>query len=287
MLLRRLESAWQKLLEKSGMTSGAPQGTEAIIERMIAVFDRRVEIPALEALISSLKISSGANDLEGAAIALDANAVLRIPQHRNSSDIVDYLSVQHSGPIILPGQVIQEYWNNQLAAVDTVARGMQKKFEAFKVEVERYQQTHSEAFGMINQGLETFKDNNSELFHPDTIHKTLTFLEALSEKAAVPYAPRMAFHRIAEQRTRVKTPPGFRDDGDGDFFIWVDVLFGLLSTMESGSTLSKLVLVTNDGKIDWCREGKAHPILYAEAKALLETDFEIWTLDKFASSVAN
>lgn len=57
--------------------------------------------------------------------------------------------------------------------------------------------------------------------------------------------------------------------------------------IKAGATPSKLILVTNDGKIDWCREGEAHPVLCAEAKALLEVDFEIWTLDKFAASVAN
>jgi hypothetical protein len=278
---------WQKLLAKSGMTSGASQNADEIIGRMITVFDRQIEIPALEALISALKASPDATNLADTAIAIDANAVLRIPQHQKSSDIVDYLSIQHTGPIILPGQVIQEYWNNQLAAVDTVSKGMQKKFDAFKIEVARYDQTQGEAFEKISAGLDAFKNDNSELFHPDTVHKTIIFLETLAEKATVPYAPRMAFHQIAEHRKRVKTPPGFRDIGDGDFYVWVDVLFGLLTMIKAGATPSKLILVTNDGKIDWCREGEAHPVLCAEAKALLGVDFEIWTLDKFAVSVAN
>lgn len=268
------------------MDSGASQSTDAIIGRMIEVFDRRVEIPALDCLISALKPNTDTSSLDGAAIAIDANAVLRIPQHRNSSDIIDYLSVQHSGPVVLPGQVIQEYWNNQLAAVDTVSKGMQKKFDAFKAEVDRYDQTHGEAFTKIADGLETFKYDNSELFHPDTVHKTLTFMETLAEKAIVPFAPRTAFHLVAEHRKRVKTPPGFRDDGDGDFYVWVDILFGLLSITVTGEVPSRLILVTNDGKIDWCREGEAHPLLCAEAKVLLGTDFEIWTLDKFSRAIA-
>jgi len=268
------------------MDSGTSQGAEAIVERMIEVFDRRVEIPALNSLISALRANGDASSLDGAAIAIDANAVLRIPQHRKSSDIVDYLSVQHSGPIVLPGQVVQEYWNNQLAAVDTVSKGMQKKFDAFKAEVDRYDQTHGEAFVKITDGLEAFKYDNSELFHPDTVHKTLTFLETLADKAIVPFAPRIAFHLIAEHRKRVKTPPGFRDEGEGDFYVWVDLLFGLLSIPASVAAPTRLILVTNDGKIDWCREGEAHPLLCAEAKALLGLEFEIWTLDKFARAIA-
>ncbi|WP_171232778.1 PIN-like domain-containing protein [Ruegeria sp. HKCCA4812] len=267
------------------MINGASQCADEIVERMIAVFDRQIEIPALGALVSALRVSSATASLENAAIAIDANAVLRIPQHRKSSDIVDYLSTQHSGPTILPGQVIQEYWNNQLAAVDTVSKGMQKKYDSFKTEVGRYNQTQGDAFLKISEGLEAFKDDNSELFHPDTVHKTLTFLETLSEKAVVPYAPRQVFHQIAEQRKRVKTPPGFRDDGDGDFYVWVDVLFGLSKMMKDGVTPSRLILVTNDGKIDWCREGEAHPVLCAEVKALLGIEFEIWTLDKFSQAV--
>ena len=205
------------------MTNGTLRSTDEVVARMISIFDRQVEIPALSTLICALNGASSTASLQGAAIAIDANAVLRIPQHRKSTDIVDYLSTEHSGPIILPGQVIQEYWNNQLAAVDTISSGMQKKFDAFKVEVARYNQTHSDAFSRINEGLEAFKNDNSELFHPDTVHKTQTFLEALSDKATVPYAPREAFHQIAAQRKRVKTPPGFRDEGDGDFYVWVDI----------------------------------------------------------------
>lgn len=269
------------------MNEADARGSENVISQMNAVFDRQIEIPALAALVSALKGRSARVDLEGAAIAIDANAVLRIPQHRKSSDIIDYLSVQHSGPIIIPGQVIQEYWNNQLAAVDTVSKGMQKKFDAFKGEVNKYSQTHSDSFMKISEGLDEFNEANSELFHPDTVHKTLTFLEALSEKAVVPYAPRQAFSRIAAQRKRVKTPPGFRDEGDGDFYVWADILFGLLGLINSGATPNILILVTNDGKIDWCREGEAHPILCAEAKSLLQIDFQIWTLDKLAHEITS
>ena len=131
-LLDRLENGWRKLLEKSGMTNGTLRSTDEVVARMISIFDRQVEIPALSTLICALNGASSTASLQGAAIAIDANAVLRIPQHRKSTDIVDYLSTEHSGPIILPGQVIQEYWNNQLAAVDTISSGMQKKFDAFK-----------------------------------------------------------------------------------------------------------------------------------------------------------
>lgn len=280
-----METTCQKLLARSGMTNGASQSTDEIVERMVAVFDRQVEIPALDALVAALKATPSSVNLEQAAIAIDANAILRIPQHKKSSDIVDYLSVKHNGPIILPGQVIQEYWNNQLAVVDTVSKGMQKKFDAFKAEVEKAGRSQSENLEKISDGLGAFKVDNSELFHPDTVHKTLTFLETLAKKATVPYAPRMAFHLIAEQRKRVKTPPGFRDDGDGDFYVWVDLLYGLLKMIKDGERPPRLILVTNDGKIDWCREGEAHPVLCAEAKALLAIDFEIWTLDNFAKSV--
>lgn len=278
---------WQRLLAKSGMTNGASQSVDEIVDNMVAVFDRRVPIQALDSLVAALRPTLGIAVVEEAAIAFDANAVLRIPQHKKSSDIVDYVSVKHTGPIILPGQVIQEYWNNQLAVVDTVSKGMQKKFDAFKDEVEKSGRSKNENYEKIRDGLEAFKDDNSELFHPDTVRKTLTFLDALVDKAAVPYAPRMAFHKIAEQRKRVKTPPGFCDDGDGDFYVWVDALYGLSKMMQDGATPQRLILVTNDGKIDWCREGEAHPVLCAEAKALLGIDFEIWTLDKFSQAVAS
>lgn len=118
------------------------------------------------------------------------------------------------------------------------------------------------------------------------IRKTLALLETLAKKASTPYAPRLRFQGIAALRKSTKTPPGFRDEGDGDFYIWVDFLTGLQKAQSDKQAFSRVVLVTMDRKIDWSRAGVAHPILVAEVKALLNVPFEIWTIDRLAKEIA-
>lgn len=91
---------------------------------------------------------------------------------------------------------------------------------------------------------------------------------------------------LATHRKRTKTPPGFKDDGDGDFFIWVDLLTGLQLARASSRQFSRAVLVSGDRKLDWSRNGIAHPILVAEVRALLNVPFEIWPTQKLADAVA-
>jgi hypothetical protein len=110
--------------------------------------------------------------------------------------------------------------------------------------------------------------------------------KALKKKAAVSYAPRALFHEIGTYRKTTKTPPGFRDDGDGDYFIWVDLLTGLLDAQVRGEKYGRVVFVSLDKKVDWSRAGVAHPILVAEVRALLNVPFEIWTIDKLATEIA-
>ena len=82
------------------------------------------------------------------------------------------------------------------------------------------------------------------------------------------------------------TPPGFRDNGDGDFFIWVDLLTGLLEAQALGKEYRRVALVSLDKKVDWSRAGIAHPILVAEVRTLLNVPFEIWTIDRLSAEIA-
>ena len=271
---------------KSGMADADSSMLNRDVAKILTVLEREVEIPALESLILAIKRESLDVDVGKAAIALDANAILRIPGHSKSADLIDYLSSAHSGLLLVPGQVIQEFWNNQLSAVDTVAKGLQKAFENFKREVGKVPEAQANSVLEIDQSLKKFYDDNEALFHPETVKRTLAFLEAIAPRALVPFAPRAALQGLAERRKRDKTPPGFKDPGDGDFFVWCDLLYGILKASQSTEKVSNLILVTNDEKIDWCREGSAHPLLYAEVKALVGAHFEIWTLDKFARAIS-
>jgi PIN like domain len=100
-----------------------------------------------------------------------------------------------------------------------------------------------------------------------------------------PYASRLKLKDIAAWRKQTKTPPGFRDEGDGDFFIWADFLSGLQLARANGQAFTQAILVTRDNKVDWSRSGTVHPILAAEMKALLGIHFEIWSDDKLSTEI--
>ena len=46
-----------------------------------------------------------------------------------TTDLRDYLETSHAGPLVLPGQVVQEFWNNTVAVIDTVSRSVKKKYD--------------------------------------------------------------------------------------------------------------------------------------------------------------
>lgn len=253
--------------------------------RLVSVLDRQEPFETLGALISSLHYRPDDVPLSETAIALDANVFLRISTHAKIADISDYLNEKHAAPLILPGQVIQEFWNNQLQAVDSIASSLKKGIDRVRVDISRI----DTAFGDYSQRFESLTDQFSNEFgyayDGATIRKTQSFLELIQRKARVPYAPRLAFCEIAAHRKKTKTPPGFRDDGDGDFYVWIDMLFGLLQELESGRTFSKVALVSHDRKLDWMRDGAAHPILISEVRALTGAPFEIWSIEQLARAV--
>lgn len=210
---------------------------------------------------------------------------MRVSTHSKSALIIDYLASQHSAPLVLPGQAVQEFWNNQIDAVDTVATKLKKSFETFRNHIEKIPDELSEFSNRMNALLDEFSEKHGYIYEGATVTKTSDFLSILKDKAVVPYCPRPRIHDIAAHRKSTKTPPGFKDHGDGDFFIWADLLYGLRCMQVDGTEFSKVVLVTNDTKKDWSREGKAHPILSAEMAALLSVKFETWTLDKLIKAI--
>ena len=255
------------------------------MEKILGVLNRDTPIDALPSLVHAVKGSPHSASLPSSAIMIDANAVLRIPSHPKSSDIIDYIAGIHEGPVMLPGQVVQEFWNNQASVATTIYHKIQSKHQDLKKEIDKAKEAGVSASETIASAVAAFREENEHIFDPEIIAKTLQFLERLVEKAIVPYAPRSGLDGIAAHRQRAKTPPGFKDDGDGDFLLWVDALFGLLKEKRRGAKFSAVILLSNDKKIDWCRGSVAHPILHAEMKAILGAHFEVWTLDYFASRV--
>lgn len=249
------------------------------------ILDRSAPIAALPALIEAINGEKQQCDLDDTAIGIDANAFLLIAAHQKSDAIIDYLGSKHSAPLILPGQAIQEFWNNKLSAVNTLSTNITRKLDELSKEIAKLDEEHSERLEDPKKALEEMQDSIALVYDQKNVRLTASFLEILAKRADVSFVPRQMFFTLAQQRKRTKTPPGFKDQGDGDFYVWADFLAGIVRAKRSGKAFNRSVFVTLDKKPDWSRENIAHPILAAEAKAAGEKPFELWNLDRLAKEV--
>ena len=97
-----------------GINRKRPDAVEARLSKLQSLLDRRISIDSLSALASGIRHKPIAvAQLQDVAIGIDSSVFLKIVGHRKSADIIDYLSLQHAAPLILPGQAVQEFWNNQ------------------------------------------------------------------------------------------------------------------------------------------------------------------------------
>jgi len=254
---------------------------EELIKNIEDVLDRKISINSLDSLISAIENNGTIPfENENIAIGIDSSAFLKLATNKNSADIIDYLKTQHNGPIILPGQSIQEFWNNNLTAIQTLSSKLQSKLDSFKRDVLDLSTDFGEFSKNIEDLVEAFKDEHAYIYDQKSIRNISIMLTALKDKAYVPYVPRSRFYNLARSRKLTKTPPGFHDDGDGDFFIWVEFLYGLMKAKKNNKTFTHAVLITHDKKKDWSRDRVAHPILSAEIQALVGVTLEFWDLDQ-------
>ncbi len=181
--------------------------------------------------------------------------------------------------------MIQEFWNNQLNAVETLASSIRKHSENLKKEVEKVDSNYGEFAIRFQSLIDEFQTSYGYIYDDGTLRRIKLIVSLLSEKALVPYCRRSELSSTALIRKRTKTPPGFKDELDGDFFVWADLLLGVATLKTGGFTPLRVALVTNDSKTDWSRHGVPHPILSAEMKALCGATFQIWSLDELARMV--
>ena len=109
----------------------------------------------------------------------------------------------------------------------------------------------------------------------------------LQRRARVVDVPIVQLQALAGSRHSTKTPPGFRDQGDGDFMVWVQYLVGLVQAKNEGQEFGKAVFVTNERKDDWIRDNQPHPVLAAEVDRLVGCPLEVWTLDRLAQRIGD
>lgn len=221
------------------------------------------------------------------AIGIDANVLLNLGKGRSGADVVDYLGQKHAGPVILPHQVIVEFWNNQAGGIHALADGLRRQFEDLSTAIEQLDPDYSHFRDGSRRLLEDFAERYGHVMEERVASQLTTLLEVLEGRALTPQLPRDPFDSIARRRQATRTPPGFKDDGHGDFYVWGEFLLGLLVAGEAGAVFTRAVLVTDDRKPDWSTKGTTHPSLCSEVEALTGASFETWslpTLTRFVES---
>lgn len=259
---------------------------ESLLKKLESTLDRNEAIDSLPMLISSIASSPlEFETIRQAAFGIDTNVIMKLGSHRKSSDILDYLSLEHTYPLILPGQSIQEFWNNHLHAINTQAESIKRKFEDLKKATQLTNLDFSGYEERFSQLVSEFENDYGYVYDENSKRAASRVFDAIKTKASVPYVPRSRFINLAANRKRTKTPPGFKDDLDGDFYIWLDFLHGLQLAREEGSDFDRAILITEDKKIDWSHLGMAHPILSAEVMSLFGVRFETWSIEKLADGI--
>lgn len=215
--------------------------------------------------------------------AFDTNALLRLGADSGGADAIDYIR-KHPGPLVLPGQAIQESWNNLHAGVRTRIKELSasitqttKKLEEISEHLEGAIEPAKLAWGAVEDAYKDWID-------PAALDSFKQTIEAINShtQSIVAFVPRIEFSPLAEIRKKTKTPPGFRDDAGnhGDFYLWADFLYGIAQT--SPTSFDRVVMVTNDTKKDWSTSGAPHPILVSEAISVSGgKKFEIWRREEF------
>ncbi len=220
------------------------------------------------------------------AVGLDANVLLGLGKGKAGTDVIDYLSARHPGPVILPSQSILEFWNNYLSSVETLGGKLRKAFDDLQRVLESLDPTQADIKQRALPIVAALEDRYGYILEGRTASTLVGLFSGLTEAAIVPQLPRSPLMRIAQQRQAVKAPPGFRDGGSGDFFVWAEFLLGLRIAGDRGEGCAHAVLVTDDTKRDWSTDGTTHPYLRAEVSAWTGATFETWTIDMLRAHVA-
>lgn len=217
------------------------------------------------------------------AFGLDANIILKL---HNRSTEADFLTGRRGGVLIMPAQAVQEFWNNK-SSTQNVAEKVKNAYQTLEKVIANLDPEHQAFKDGFSAALEDFEKSAGHIWAPDFRAKVASTFSSLAAQSREPRFPKLALADLARERQLTKTPPGFKDNGNGDLFVWAEFLLGLLEARNEGSVFDLAVLVTEDKKSDWGKGGEAHPVLIAELWELLGMPFETWDLAKLQQFAAD
>lgn len=263
-----------------------PKGNASILNELERLLRRESPLNAFEQLVSNL---DGGNERESgfrrSVVCLDSNVLLNFSKRKDFEDVLDYFSAVHKVPLIISSQSLLEFWNNHISAVETVAGAVEKRFFDLRREVDKIDLEFGDFSARFKGLIDEFKKDFGHVHDRAQRRNLVELFTRLAAVARVYEVPRSRFYSYAAIRQGTKTPPGFKDSGDGDFFVWLDFLCGLACSKVDDNSLSSAIMVTDDRKSDWSKGGVPHPVLAAEVKAFVGMTFETWPLDRLAREV--
>ena len=263
-----------------------PIGAEDPINVLESVFGRVRPISALNHLRDGLTpVQPGLFALREAIVSIDTAGLINLSKHKNSATVLDYFQTRHPIKFVVSAQTVLEFWNNHISAFETISVALSKRFSDLTREIDKI----DGSMGLFKDEFKALVSKFDEEFghlHDAANRAKLTALATqLPDCAEVFEVPRVRFSKFAEYRKATKTPPGFKDSGDGDFYVWTDSLFGFLMYKRRDIDFSCAIMVTDDKKSDWSKGGVAHPLLAAEVKACVDVPFACWSVERLVSEV--
>ena len=221
---------------------------------------------------------------EMVALGLDTNVLKSLRREIPFADQL-FLTLQASSvALIVPAQVITEYWNNhQVFASDewNLFRSDLAKLSK-RAEAQVSSGSVERRVLEIRSLLDEIEDDLQGSKTPEYLERSKELIRSLLETAKTPRVSRARLAELAHIRLASKTPPGFADERSkasaaGDFFVWCDFLLGALCVPAQAGR-SKDVWVTEDSKPDWKTGGEGHPALLEEFKWVCGGDLSIVSL---------
>lgn len=226
-------------------------------------------------------------DFAAVALCFDTAGLINIAKHEKANDVLDYIGAEHQGPVVVSAQTLQEYWNNGISAFEGIADTLSKKFRELEGLVSNISENYPTLSARLRPLLDDFAYEYGHVLDERKAAQIGSVIKTLAARARTAEAPRERLAPIAAHRKLTKTPPGFKDDGNGDFFVWCDSLTALCEVQRLGQDFPAVVLVTDDTKKDWSTGGTTHPTLYAECVALLGVPLQCWSVKQFAAAIAS
>lgn len=257
-------------------------------DRIYRVLNRAETVDALGSTALSLSESFEpcSRYSKSTALLIDTNVLLQLPKIKEHDAVLDFISSIHEGPVVIPGQAVQELWNNHLSVSKSSRDGLADSFSKFKASAKNIVDVANltEEFGSV---LDKFADEHANIFSARWLETLAADLSAFQKLATSRFVERTRFLPVAEVRHITKTPPGFKDDGHGDFFIWADGLYSLMISLYRRPRVDHLVVLSGEKKSDWMSGDCPHPLLSAEVRAIFGASMEICDLKSFAYWIRN